>query len=445
MSKRLSRRTILRGLGTALALPMLESMAPTLRAADDKSKPPTRMAVLFIPNGAHMPAWTPTAEGTNFELPHILEPLAPYKQDLLVLSGLTQDGARPHGDGGGDHARSAAAFLTGSHPRKTHGADLKAGVSFDQVAAQKLGNQTRFASLELGCERGQQAGNCDTGYSCAYSSNIAWRTESTPVAKEINPRLVFERLFASDDKTGNAESRGKRALYQKSVLDFVLDDAKRLRTKLGGTDQRKLDEYLTSVRELENRLQRPDKSSSQEPTDIGRPEGIPKDYQQHVRLMCDMMVLAFQADLTRVVTFMLANEGSNRAYPSIGVHESHHDLSHHGNSAEKQAKVLKINRFHMEQFAYLLDKLKNISEGEGSLLDHSMLLYGGGISDGDQHNHDDLPIVLVGQGSGKLRGGRHVRYAKNTPLNNLFLSMLDRMEVPVESLGDSNGRLEQLG
>jgi hypothetical protein len=321
---------------------------------------------------------------------------------------------------------------------------LKTGVSFDQVAAQQLGSKTKFASLELGCERGQQAGNCDTGYSCAYSSNIAWRSESTPVAKEINPRLVFERLFASEDNAANTESRGKRALYQKSVLDFVLDDARRLHSKLGGTDQRKLDEYLTSVRELENRIQRTDKSSHS-PPDLVRPEGIPKDYQQHLRLMCDLMALAFQADLTRVVTFMLANEGSTRPYPFIGVPEGHHDLSHHGKSEEKQAKIRKINRFHMEQFAYLLDKLKNMREGDGCILDHSMLLYGGGISDGDQHNHDDLPILLLGRGGGKLRSGRHVRYAANTPLNNLFLSLLDRMETPIERLGDSTGRLDRLG
>jgi uncharacterized protein DUF1552 len=445
-SRRLSRRTVLRGLGTAVALPMLDAMLPrSVRAAASAvSKPsPLRMAVVFIPNGAHMADWTPAGVGSSFKMPAILEPLAPFRQELLVLTGLTQDNARSHGDGGGDHARSAATFLTGTHPRKTNGANIQAGVSFDQVAAQQLGSKTRFPSLEIGCDRGQQAGSCDSGYSCAYSSNISWRSESTPMAKEINPRLVFERLFASDDQGGNAESRAKRELYRKSVLDFVLEDAQRLKASLGGTDRRKLDEYLTSVRELETRIRHHANHDRKDEPELERPEGIPKDYEQHIRLMCDLMVLAFQSDATRIATFMLANEGSNRSYPFIGVAESHHDLSHHGGNKDKQEKIRKINIFHVRQFAYLLDKLKNARDGEQSLLDNSMILYGGGISDGNRHNHDDLPILMAGKGGG-LRGGRHVRYPKNTPLNNLFLSLLDRMDVPASALGDSTGQLENL-
>jgi hypothetical protein len=333
--------------------------------------------------------------------------------------------------------------LTGRHPRKTHGANIQAGVSMDQVAAQHIGRATRFASLELGCDRGPQAGNCDSGYSCAYSSNISWRSESTPMSKEINPRLVFERLFGSDEP-GSTVSHARRDTDRKSVLDFVLDDANRLHDKLGGTDRKKLDEYLTSVRELEQRVEHAERAAAKATEHLPKPEGIPKDYEQHIRLMCDLTVMAFQTDQTRVITFMIANEGSNRAYPFIDVPEGHHDLSHHGGSTEKQAKIRKINLFHMRQFAYLLEKLKAAKEGERSLLDNSMVLYGGGISDGNRHNHDDLPILVAGHGSGHLKSGRHLRYPRNTPLNNLFLSLLERMDVYADTLGDSTGRLQWL-
>jgi hypothetical protein len=444
-SRRLSRRTVLKGLGTAVALPLLEAMTPSvLLAKTAQKKPPLRMAFLTIPNGAHMPAWTPDALGKDFALSPILEPLAPFKNDLLVLTGLAQDKARAHGDGGGDHARAAATFLTGTHPRKTHGANIKAGVSVDQIAAQKIGSRTRFASLELGCDKGMQAGSCDTGYSCAYSSNISWRSESTPMAKEINPRLVFERLFGDGDEQARGENSDKRRRYQRSILDFVLQDAAQLKAKLGITDQRKLDEYLTSVRDLEVRVGHAEASASEQTPAYEKPDGIPKDYKEHLRLMSDLIVLAFQGDLTRITTFMLANEGSNRSYPFIEVPEGHHDLSHHGGNKDKQAKIRKINLFHMTQLAYLLEKLKNINEGGSSLLDNCLILYGSGISDGNRHNHDDLPILLIGKGGGTVTTGRHVRYPKETPLNNLFLSMLDRVESPVDHLGDSTGRLPDL-
>jgi hypothetical protein len=405
---------------------------------------PTRMAFFYVPNGVHMPDWTPTGVGSNFELPEILQPLAAFKDDLLVLTGLTQDGAFAHGDGGGDHARSLASFLTGTHPLKTAGFGIKAGVSVDQVAAERVGKATRFPSLELGIDRGAQAGNCDSGYSCAYSSNISWRSESTPMAKEINPQLVFERLFAGQLSNESAEAKAKREKYRKSVLDFVAEDAKQLRGKLGQTDRQKVDEYLSSVRELELRFSRVEKGMTLNLKGVKVPTGIPKDNREHIRLMFDVLALAFQTDSTRISTFVYANEGSTKSYKFIGIPEGHHDLSHHGKDPDKQAKIKKINIYHLEQFAYFLEKLRSIKEGDGNVLDHSMIVYGSGISDGDRHNHDDLPILVAGKGSGTIKGGRHVVYSKNTPLNNLYLSMLERVGAPTPSLGDSKGALPNL-
>ena len=444
----ISRRTILRGLGTSMALPWLEAMAPAVTkvasAAGPASAAPRRLAFFYVPNGVHMPDWTPAGGGPGLALPEILQPLAPFKDDLLVLTGLTQDGARAHGDGGGDHARSLASFLTGTHPLKTAGFGIKAGVSVDQHAAAQLGKATRFPSIELGIDRGAQSGNCDTGYSCAYSSNISWRSESTPMAKEINPQLVFERLFAGQLSNETAEARAKREKYRKSVLDFVLEDARQLRAKLGQVDRQKVDEYLSSVRELESRLSRVDEAPAVDLKGVRQPTGIPKDNREHIRLMFDVLALAFQTDSTRISTFVFANEGSTKSYKFLGVPEGHHDLSHHGKDADKQAKIKKINIYHVEQFAYFLEKLRSIREGEGNVLDHSMILYGSGISDGDRHNHDDLPILVAGKGGGTIKGGRHLVYPKNTPLNNLYLSMLDRLGLPTKSLGDSTGALPNL-
>lgn len=446
--RRINRRTVLRGLGTALALPWLEAMTPVrplAKAGEAARAIPKRMAFFYVPNGIHMPSWTPKEEGAAFELPDTLKPLESFKDDLLVLTGLTQDTAYAHGDGPGDHARALACFLTGTHPRKTDGANIKAGISVDQLAAQRLGHLTRLPSLELGVDPSAQAGNCDSGYSCAYSSNIAWSSETTPVAKEINPRLAFDRLFGNGRPGEQATSRGLRDHQRASILDFVADDARRLHDRLASGDRRKLDEYLTSVRDLERRIAR-----ASEPVDLPdgaeRPTGVPRDYAEHVRLMLDLIALAFQADVTRVTTFVFANEGSNRSYRDLDVPEGHHELSHHGNDAAKHAKIARINLAHMEQFAYLVGRLKAIPEGGdgGSVLDHSMLLYGSGIGDGNRHNHDDLPILLLGRGAGTIRPGRHVRYPNRTPLNNLFLSMLDRMDCPVDALGDSKGRLEGL-
>jgi hypothetical protein len=364
-----------------------------------------------------------------------------------VLTGLALDKARPNGDGPGDHARAMGAFLTGRQPRKTSGADIKVGISADQHVAQAVGDHTRFPSLELGIERGQQAGNCDSGYSCAYSSNLSWRGESTPNAKEVDPKAVFERLFGGNDPKELAAARAKRDLYNKSVLDFVMEDAKDLNKTLGTADQKKLDEYLASVREVEQRIEKARQAISSPPPkpDMPAPGGIPKEVQDHIHLMCDLMVLAFQTDLTRVATFPIANDGSNRPYKMIDVPEGHHDLSHHGSDAAKLKKIAKINTFHIEQFAYLLGKLKAAKELNGTtLLDNSMIVYGSGIGDGNRHNHDDLPILLAGGGGGTIEGGRHLSFPKrsDTPLMNLFLALFERMGAPTKAFGDSTGVLK---
>lgn len=438
--RNLSRRTLLKGAGAAIALPLLECMAP-VRALAAMAKPaPVRIAFLFVPNGISMPQWTPVADGAGFDLPYLLEPLADLRSQFSIFTGLSQNGARPLGDGPGDHARSAAAWLTGVHPRKTAGADIHNGISADQLAARYLGNETRFASLELGCERSGLAGDCDSGYSCAYSSGISWRSETTPVAKETNPRLVFERLFGGLDPAESGEARAKRQAYDRSILDVVMGDAGDLRGRLGAHDRRKLDEYLTSVREIEERLTRFEKARD----DVGAAPSAPKDFGEHIRLMGDMMVLAFQTDQTRVATLMFANEGSNRSYALAGVPEGHHDMSHHGTDAHKLEQKKRIDRFHVEQLAYVLHKMAKIREAGGSLLDNTALVYGGGISDGDRHNHDDLPILVAGKAGGRIEQGRHVRFGRETPMTNLLLSILDSAGIHAEKLGDSTGRLQQL-
>lgn len=443
-SDRLSRRTILRGIGAPVALPWLEAMAPVSIGANGPGSKVKRMAFLYVPNGVHMADWRPTAVGAGFPMPPTLKSLEAYKDDLLVLTGLAQHNAEALGDGPGDHARSLACFLTGMHPVKTDGAAIRVGISVDQVAAQKLGGQTRLPSLELGVERGAQSGNCDSGYSCAYSSNISWRSANMPMAKEINPKLVFDRLFSSRTHEGLPADRIKRDFYRKSILDLVLNDAQRLQNRLGMNDRRKIDEYLTAVREVELRISQTEKAAKNLPADgLTRPKGVPDDVGEHIRLMFDLMALAFQCDATRICTFMYANEGSNQNYPAINVSDGHHDLSHHGGDIKKHEKLKIINRFHIEQFAYLLAKLKSIREGSGSLLDSAMIVYGSGISDGDRHNHDDLPIVMAGKGGGTIKPGRHLKVDPQ-PLNNLYLSMLERIGISLNRLGDSTGRLGKL-
>jgi hypothetical protein len=439
----ISRRTLLKGLGAAIALPWLESMGPlTAWSAPAKAgtKAPNRMAFLYVPNGKNMADWTPKETGEKFDLPAILKPLEKVKDDLLVLTGLTADKARANGDGGGDHARALAAFLTGCQPRKTDGTDIRAGVSVDQVAASRIGDRTRLPSLEIGCEHGAMAGNCDSGYSCVYSATLSGRSATQPLPKEVNPKLVFERLFGAGPDAG----RAKRDATRKSILDFVREDSKDLTGKLGATDRRKLDEYFTSIRDVELRIERAARLPPVKAPAGMKPTGIPASYEEHLKLMGDLLVLAFQADVTRVCTFVLANEGSNRPYPFISVPEGHHDLSHHGNDAKKKAKIRDINTFHVKQLAYLLGKLKSIREGDGTLLDHAMIVYGSGNSDGNAHNHDDLPLLVAGRGCGTIKSGRHIRYAKETPLNNLWVSLLDRIDVKVAALGDSTGSLKGL-
>jgi hypothetical protein len=431
----LSRRAALRGLGVSVALPWLEAMLPRLRAA--ASKPPVRLAFIYAPNGKHMADWTPSSEGAGFELSPTLEPLRPVKHDILVLSGLAHRKAFGNGDGPGDHARAMATFLTGCQARKTGGADLRVGMSVDQVAATRIGQLTRFPSLEIGCEGGRDGGGCDHGYSCAYQTNLSWRTESTPASKEVDPRLVFERLFGGP--VGRAADRRDRD--RKSVLDFASEDARHLQGRLGATDRRKLDEYLTGIRGLEQRIELARPVAEVGQARMTSPTGVPQNYQEHARLMSDLITLAFRADLTRVVTFVLGNDGSNRSYREIGVPDGHHDLSHHGGDPAKHAKLKLINRYHVSQFAYLLDCLKAAREGEGALLDNCLVVYGSGISDGDRHSHADLPILLAGKGDGTVSPGRHVRCAPGTPLSNLYVSLLGKIGAPVPTFGDSTGSL----
>jgi hypothetical protein len=437
----IDRRTVLKGFGATLALPFLESMMPQGVLAASVPKTPIRTAFIFVPNGINMQHWVPSGN----ELPYTLQPLQSLKNKFNIVSGLAQRNAFALGDGAGDHARSAAAWLTGCHPRKTSGANIKAGVSFDQVLAKEFSNATRFSSLELGCERGGLAGDCDSGYSCAYSNSISWRAETTPVAKEVDPRLVFERLFASENQNESDTAKAQRLAENKSILDFIMEDAKILNKKLGHTDKMKLDEYMTGVREIERRLsflekQRGDFNSSS----LINVQGIPTDYQEHIKIMGDLMVLAFQTDTTRVSTFMFANEGSNRSYKMVGVTDGHHEMSHHQRTPEKLEALKKINNFHVTQLAYILNKMDSIKEGDRTLLDNSMVVYGAGICDGDRHNHDDLPLLLAGLGGGKIKSGRHLKFDSSTPMTNLFLSMADKMNIPVESIGDSTGKLIQL-
>jgi hypothetical protein len=441
----LNRRTALRGIGTAIALPLLDAMLPRSAAATDKAGP-LRLAFLYVPNGKHMPLWTPDKVGAAYDLKPTMQPLAAHQNSINVLSGLTLDGARDHGDGGGDHARSAAAFLTGAHPRKTNGADIQNGISIDQLIAQKIGEQTRFASLELGIEGSAQSGDCDSGYSCAYSSNLAWRNATSPIGKERDPAAVFDRLFASGDDKSDKKVSQQRRSHRQSVLDFALSDAKKLHGELGAADRRKLDEYLFAIRDIENRLVRSEKLQVGEDgvPNFQRPAGVPRELDAHCQQMLDLLALAFQTDSTRIATFMFANEGNNRGYPELGAPEGHHDLSHHGKSEEKQAKIAKINLYYVKKLAYFLDSLKSIREGAGNVLDNSLIVYGSGISDGDRHNHDDLPILLAGSGGGRVKSGRHIKFAAETPLCNFYAWTQQQFGIQEDKFGDSKGVLKGL-
>jgi hypothetical protein len=455
----LSRRTVLRGIGTAIALPALEAMLPkgALGATVAAAPPgPKRLAWLYIPNGVDMSSWKPATVGADYALTPTLQPLAALKDKFMVISGLACTKANPNGDGPGDHARAMCAYLTGVQPRKSEGANIHLGISADQAAADKIGVATRFPSLELGLEEGSQAGRCDSGYSCAYLHNLSWRNDTTPMVKDCIPQSVFDRMFSNGDPNESAEAKARRQERRKSVLDFALSDAKSLQGRLGSTDKRKVDEYLSSVREIELRLTKAAAEPEvKPPAGTVRPEAIDlhggtkklgvstssSNYDKHLPLMIDMMILAFQTDLTRVITLPFADEESNQVYPWADAPVPHHGTSHHMGDPAKIALLAKINLYHMKHVAYLLQKLDSIKEGNGSVLDNSLIAYGSGNSDGQRHNHDNLPTLLFGKGGGTVRTGRHIQVDPNTPINNLWLSMLEHAGAPRASLGDSTGKL----
>ena len=442
--KCLPRRTFLRGMGVTLALPLLDSMVPAFaQVRGSAARGIQRFAVVYVPNGINMAKWTPAGEGP-LEMTAILAALAPFKERLLLLSGLASEPAMPiTGEGTGDHARASAAFLTGVHPKKTEGRDLKAGVSMDQIAAQYMGTETQLPSLELCLDSNDLLGACEAGWSCAYANTLAWRTPTTPLPMENDPRLVFERLFGDVASTTPA-ARLARIKKDQSILDSLTDEVRRFQTQLGTGDRAKMAQYLDGVREVEKRIQKAEAQSSRELPEIPKPMGIPGTFEEHAKLMFDLQALAFQTDLTRVSTFMMSREVSPRTYPEIGVSDPHHGLSHHGDNPEKLELLAKVNTFHVNLLAHFLEKLQSTADGDGTLLDHVTLLYGCGISNGNEHLHTDLPILLAGKGGGQLKGGRHIRVAEGTPLTNLQLTLLDKLGVPAEHLGDSTGRVEHI-
>jgi hypothetical protein len=439
--KALARRTFLRGMGTAVALPLLDAMTPAFAASQVPSKP-VRMAFVYVPNGMDLRNWNVTYEGKLGELPHILKPLEPLRDKIMLLGNLTHNNGRALLDGAGDHGRCCGSYLTGVQPRKTT-IDIKCGISCDQIVANHIGQKTRFPSLEVGIEDARQAGDCDSGYSCAYTNNLAWRSETQPLPPILNPRALFERLFGNGVEL-TPEARARQSKYRRSILDFVTEDTRKLQSNLGPTDRRKLDEYLSSIREIERQLERAEKDTRQINPGMEKPYGIPADFAEHFKLMTDMITVAFRADMTRVLTFLVTREGTSRAYREIGIADGHHPLTHHRNNPELMDKVCRINRYHMEQFAAWMEKLNSIPEGDSTLLDNSMIVYGAGLADGNRHNHDDLPTVIAGTGGGFLKSGRRVVYRKETPMSNLFLTMMDRMGVHQEQFGDATGPLDGL-
>jgi Protein of unknown function (DUF1552) len=437
------RRTVLRGIGATLALPLLDSMVPALTAwSKAAAKPINRFGVVYVPNGMIMPNWTPAAEGAGFEFTPTLSPLAPFREQLLVLSGLNciPTPGRP----GGAHAKASTRFLTDVSP-PTSETQLDAGISMDQIVAREQSKFTQLASLELAIESGDTAGACDQGFACAYTNTISWRSANTPLPTQNNPRAVFERLFGDSGST-DPKVRLARMQRERSVLDSVTQEVARLRGELGQGDGGKLTEYLESIRDVERRIQMAEAQSDQELPVIEHPGGIPATFEEHVKLMFDLEVLAYQSDLTRVITFMMGREFSGVTYPQVGVPDAHHPMSHHQNEPEKIAKVAKINAYHVQLFAYLLDKLRSTPDGDGSLLDHMTMIYGAGMADSNAHSPINIPVVLAGGGAGQLKGGRHIRY-KDTPLANLHLTLLDKFGVQWDRIGDSIGRLDdrQLG
>ena len=444
----LPRRTFLRGMGVTLALPLLDAMIPALTAqARTAARPVRRLGFLYVPNGMAMTPsanyWTPKGEGAAFSFSPILAPLEPFKDDMLVVSGLSHKTADAKGDGNGDHTRGSATWLNGVRPKLTEGADVRSGTTADQIAAQELGRDTPLQSLELGLDQNFMVGNCENGYACVYMNTLSWRTPTSPLPAEINPRTVFERLFGEG---GTAAERRAGMRRTRSILDAVADQMTRLERGLGPQDRGTVSDYFDAVREIERRIERAERKDTSETSlpVLERPLGIPDRYDEHASMMFDLVCLACQADITRVFTFMMGREVSPRTFPEIGISEPHHGLSHHGNRPEQMEKFAKVNTYQVQQFARFLERLKSTPDAGSTLLDNLLLLYGGGLSNGNEHSHVNLPLVVVGGGAGTLKGGRHVRYPTDTPMTNLLLTLLDRAGVPIDQLGDSTGRLEPL-
>ena len=439
----LPRRTVLRGLGVSMALPLLDSMVPALTALSKTAAAPVRrFGVFYVPNGMSMPYWSPKAEGPLTELPPTLQSLAGFEDRVLMCGGLADEAANLV-KGGGDHARSAGTFLTGVPFKITAGADVYAAVSMDQMAARVLAQETQLASIELGIESNAMLGSCDGGASCAYTNTIAWRTPTTPLPIENDPRAVFERLFGTSGST-DPKARLARLRRDRTILDLVGNELDDLERVIGPGDRVKLDEYLESVRDIERRIEMAERQNTRELPVVDQPVGVPSDYAEHATLMMDLLALAYQTDLTRISTFMLAREVSGHAYPEIGVPDSHHPLSHHQDEPAKLERLHKINEYHFRHFGHLVKKLSETPEGDGMMLDSSMFLYGTGISDSNTHFHDDLPIALIAGKKTGIDGGRYVRYAEGTPLANLHLSILESLGTPEEAFGDSTGKLKRL-
>lgn len=447
----LNRRKFLRGMGAAVSLPALEAFRPAMAAGAGKiaattaSGAPLRMAYLYIPNGVNVSQWRPKGVGADYEMGATFGPMKDHRKDFQVFTGFEHRNASAGRDGAGDHARSNATFLTGRRAKKTAGSDIQLGISVDQVAANAVSSFTRLPSIELSSDGVRKSGSCDSGYSCAYQFNLSWRSETQPMTPENNPRAVFERLFGAGSAKERQESFARRFASKKSMLDFIQHDARSLHRHLGRNDQQKLDEYLTGVREIEVQIEKVESMGLPPDPGVPAPKGIPGDYGEHMRLMMDMMVLAFMTDSTRIASYLLAHDGSNRNFKAAGVSEGHHSISHHKGNKDNLAKIAKIDKYYMEQFAYFVDKMKNTEDVDGkSLLHNSMVVYGGAISDGNAHSHDDLPIIVAGQAGGKFKSGGHVHLGGKVPLSNLYVRMLNELGVESERFGDSTGALKKI-
>jgi hypothetical protein len=425
-------------MGTAaIGLPFLDAMSPAFAAAP---KTPVRLAFLYVPNGIDMKHWNIEQEGAFGEFPRVMKPLEAFKNDMLQIGNLTHNSGRALLDGAGDHGRCAGSYLTGIQVKKTT-VDIKASVSCDQIIANHIGNDTRFASLELGMDDSRQAGDCDSGYSCAYTNNLAWRSETQPLPPILDPRALFERLFG-DGAVLSPEEKARQARYRRSILDFVMSDTHTLQTSLGPTDKRKLDEYLSSIREVERQLEKAERESVVIDPGMPKPYGVPPDFGEHFKLLSGMLAIAFQADLTRVATFLMTREGTSRSYREIGISDGHHPCTHHQGKPDLMEKVTRINEYHTAQLAGFLTTLKSMKEGDSNVLDNSMIVYGAGLSDGNRHLHEDLPTLLIGRGGGYFKPGRRIIYRKETPMCNLHLTLMDRMGVHLEHFGDASAPLD---